>query len=161
MRTLADLAEFSRPISQALCRPDPKGSYRAVLIKPEIRSRYQKIPDVETRPVPTPFSVGQVNCYILTSDAVTVIDPGPTTDQAYDALEAGLSIRGLAVADIRLVLITTRTWTTSASPAGSGRTPVPTWSAHRDAVDRMAGPDAFLAREQTFFRPYLRRMDPR
>lgn len=114
--------------------------------------------DLERIRIPTPFSVGRVNCYLLTAGEATVIDPGPATDAAYDALADGLSARGLAVADVDRILIT--------HPhmdhfGGARRVKAESGAAllaHRDAVDPMADPDDHLAREQAFFRPYLTRM---
>lgn len=108
--------------------------------------------------VPTPFSVGRVNCYLLTAGDVTLLDPGPATDAAYKALADGLADYGLAVADVDRILIThphmDHFGIARRLKADSGAD----LHAHQDAVDRMAAPDQFLTQEQAFFRPYLRRM---
>lgn len=108
--------------------------------------------------VPTPFSVGSVNSYLLTADEITLIDPGPAADEAYRALEAGLATRGVDVADVERLLIThphmDHFGIARRIRAESGAELM----AHQDAVERMAAPDEFLAREQAFFRPFLSRM---
>ena len=47
--------------------------------------------------VPTPFAVGPVNCYVATTDPVTLIDTGPLHADSRTALHAGLSELGLHV----------------------------------------------------------------
>ncbi|MGD8491402.1 MAG: MBL fold metallo-hydrolase [Anaerolineae bacterium] len=56
--------------------------------------------------IPTPFPVGPVNVYLLPGPEPALIDTGPSTAKAWDALEAGLSTQGLAVAGIRQVVLT-------------------------------------------------------
>ncbi len=64
-------------------------------------------PDViRTIAVPTPFPVGPVNVHLVTLEPVTLVDAGPRTDEAWQALSAGLALAGLKVADIRRVLLT-------------------------------------------------------
>ena len=61
---------------------------------------------VRTIPVPTPFPVGPVNVYLVAADPVTLIDTGPLTERAYEAVAAGLAAEGLAVRDLERILIT-------------------------------------------------------
>ena len=56
--------------------------------------------------VPTPYSVGPVNAYLIKNDPCTLVDPGPETAAAKKALEDGLSAAGVATGDIKRVLIT-------------------------------------------------------
>lgn len=53
--------------------------------------------------VPTPFQVGPVNAYLA---GRTVVDPGPDSVDAREALAAGLAERDLALADVERVLVT-------------------------------------------------------
>ncbi len=56
-------------------------------------------------PVPTPFPVGPVNAYLLGPEPLTLVDCGPRTDEAWDALRAGVGAAGFRVEDVaRLVL---------------------------------------------------------
>ena len=48
--------------------------------------------------LPTPFYIGPVNVYLIPEDPVTLIDTGPKTKEAVDALRAALRKEGLAVA---------------------------------------------------------------
>jgi glyoxylase-like metal-dependent hydrolase (beta-lactamase superfamily II) len=61
---------------------------------------------IETLSLPTPFPVGPVNVHLILRDPVTLIDAGPLTDAAWDVLVAGLAAQGLAVADVKRILLT-------------------------------------------------------
>lgn len=56
--------------------------------------------------IPTPFSVGPVNCYLLDGEPLTLIDAGPNDQASLEALEAGLAEHGRRVEDLELVLLT-------------------------------------------------------
>ena len=56
--------------------------------------------------IPTPFAVGDVNAYLIKGDALTLVDVGPKTDQAYVALKAGIEEAGYNLADIEQVVLT-------------------------------------------------------
>lgn len=56
--------------------------------------------------LPTPFYIGAVNVYLIKEDPVTIIDTGPKTKEAIDALRVGLRAAGLAVGDIRRIVLT-------------------------------------------------------
>src|SRR5713226_2177804 len=61
---------------------------------------------VRTLSVPTPFPVGPVNVHLIKREPITLIDSGPLTEEAWDALVAGLRVEGLTVRDIQRVLLT-------------------------------------------------------
>jgi len=44
--------------------------------------------------LPTPFAVGDVNAYLLKGDSLSLIDAGPKTPEAYEALERGIKEAG-------------------------------------------------------------------
>jgi glyoxylase-like metal-dependent hydrolase (beta-lactamase superfamily II) len=56
--------------------------------------------------VPTPFYVGPVNCYLIAEDPVTLIDTGPKTREALEALKEGLRRARFRVSDIRRIVLT-------------------------------------------------------
>src|SRR2546427_8623814 len=56
--------------------------------------------------LPTPFYIGPVNVYLIPENPVTLIDTGPKTKEAVDTLRAALRANGLAVADIRRIVLT-------------------------------------------------------
>jgi glyoxylase-like metal-dependent hydrolase (beta-lactamase superfamily II) len=56
--------------------------------------------------VPTPFYVGPVNVYLIAEDPVTLIDTGPKTKEAIEALREGLRRARFRVSDIRRVVLT-------------------------------------------------------
>ena len=56
--------------------------------------------------LPTPFYIGAVNVYLIKEDPITLIDTGPKTRDAVDALRAGLRAKGLTTGDIRRIVLT-------------------------------------------------------
>ena len=56
--------------------------------------------------IPTPLFEGDVNCYLVMGEPLTLIDAGIGTPDALRALEHGLAERGLRLADIRQVVLT-------------------------------------------------------
>ena len=56
--------------------------------------------------LPTPFYVGPVNVYLVAEDPITIIDTGPKTSEAIQALRTGLKDAGFGVADIRRIVLT-------------------------------------------------------
>jgi glyoxylase-like metal-dependent hydrolase (beta-lactamase superfamily II) len=61
---------------------------------------------IRTIPVPTPFPVGPVNVYLVSADPVTLIDTGPLTEKAWNAVVAGLKAEGLSLRDVKRILLT-------------------------------------------------------
>jgi len=56
--------------------------------------------------LPTPFYIGPVNVYLIKEDPVTLIDTGPKTKEAVETLRAALQTAGVAVSDIRRIVLT-------------------------------------------------------
>jgi glyoxylase-like metal-dependent hydrolase (beta-lactamase superfamily II) len=56
--------------------------------------------------VPTPFYVGPVNVYLIAEDPLTLIDTGPKTKEAVEALREGLRQAKVRVTDIRRIVLT-------------------------------------------------------
>jgi glyoxylase-like metal-dependent hydrolase (beta-lactamase superfamily II) len=56
-------------------------------------------------PIPTPFAVGRVNCYLIDDDPLTLLDTGPNSGKALDELEQALAAHGRRVEDLELVVI--------------------------------------------------------
>ena len=46
---------------------------------------------IHTIPVPTPFAVGRINCYLVECDPLTLIDAGPRSEKSWQGLEAGIN----------------------------------------------------------------------
>lgn len=61
-------------------------------------------------PIPTPFDVGDINCYVILpeegSDQLVLIDTGVGTEDAWQGLQAGLGSEGYGIEDISLLLLT-------------------------------------------------------
>ena len=56
--------------------------------------------------VPTPFYIGPVNVYLIAEDPITLIDTGPKTKEASEALREGLRRERIRVSDIRRIVLT-------------------------------------------------------
>ncbi len=56
--------------------------------------------------LPTPFYIGPVNVYLIAEDPITLIDTGPKTKEAREALLDGLRKARIRVADIRRIVLT-------------------------------------------------------
>ncbi|BCJ86124.1 MBL fold metallo-hydrolase [Effusibacillus dendaii] len=65
-----------------------------------------KIENVHKLVIPTPFPVGPVNVYVVEGDAVTLVDAGPKTEDAWQAFESQLKQAGFSLADIDQVVLT-------------------------------------------------------
>jgi len=57
-------------------------------------------------PIPTPFLVGRVNCYLIDDDPLTLVDTGPNSGKALDELERALAQHGRRVEDLGLIVVT-------------------------------------------------------
>ncbi len=56
--------------------------------------------------IPTPFYIGDVNVYLIKEDPLTLIDVGPKTKEASDALREKLQTNGVKISDIRRIVLT-------------------------------------------------------
>jgi glyoxylase-like metal-dependent hydrolase (beta-lactamase superfamily II) len=56
--------------------------------------------------VPTPFYIGPVNCYLIAEEPLTLIDTGPKTKEANEALREGLRKARIRVSDLRRIVLT-------------------------------------------------------
>jgi glyoxylase-like metal-dependent hydrolase (beta-lactamase superfamily II) len=57
-------------------------------------------------PIPTPFAVGRVNCYLIEDDPLTLVDTGPNSGKALDQLERSLREHGRRIEDLGRIVIT-------------------------------------------------------
>ncbi|HET6549444.1 MAG TPA: MBL fold metallo-hydrolase [Solirubrobacter sp.] len=57
-------------------------------------------------PIPTPFRVGPVNCYLIDDDPLTVVDVGPNSARSLVALEEALHEHGRRIEDLQRIVIT-------------------------------------------------------
>lgn len=56
-------------------------------------------------PLPTPFGIGPVNTYLLDDDPLTLIDTGPNSGLALDALESELGKLDKRIEDLELIVV--------------------------------------------------------
>jgi glyoxylase-like metal-dependent hydrolase (beta-lactamase superfamily II) len=61
---------------------------------------------VHTLPIPTPFVVGRVNCYLVEDDPLTLVDTGPNSGTSLTALEAALAEHGRRVEELERIVVT-------------------------------------------------------
>jgi glyoxylase-like metal-dependent hydrolase (beta-lactamase superfamily II) len=57
-------------------------------------------------PVPTPFLVGRVNCYLVEDEPLTLVDTGPNSGKSLDELERALAEHGRTIEELGLIVIT-------------------------------------------------------
>jgi glyoxylase-like metal-dependent hydrolase (beta-lactamase superfamily II) len=57
-------------------------------------------------PIPTPFAVGRVNCYLIEDDPLTLVDTGPNSGKSLDRLEHALRERGRRIEDLERIVVT-------------------------------------------------------
>jgi glyoxylase-like metal-dependent hydrolase (beta-lactamase superfamily II) len=56
-------------------------------------------------PIPTPFQVGRVNCYLIDDDPLTLVDTGPNSGTSLDALGLALAEHGRRIEDLELIVL--------------------------------------------------------
>ena len=57
-------------------------------------------------PIPTPFAVGPVNCYLIDDEPLTLVDAGPNSGTSLEALSQAVAAHGFALEDIERLVIT-------------------------------------------------------
>ena len=57
-------------------------------------------------PIPTPFAVGRVNCYLIEDEPLTLVDTGPNSGKALDRLERALADHGRRIEDLERIVVT-------------------------------------------------------
>jgi glyoxylase-like metal-dependent hydrolase (beta-lactamase superfamily II) len=57
-------------------------------------------------PIPTPFAVGRVNCYLIDDDPLTLVDTGPNSGKSLDELETALRDHGRRIEDLERIVVT-------------------------------------------------------
>ncbi len=62
--------------------------------------------DIHQLAIPTPFAVGRVNCWLIDDDPLTLVDTGPNSGRALDALEQALAGHGRRIEDLERIVIT-------------------------------------------------------
>jgi glyoxylase-like metal-dependent hydrolase (beta-lactamase superfamily II) len=61
---------------------------------------------VSCLPIPTPFAVGRVNCYLIEDDPLTLIDAGPNSATSLTAMETALVEHGRSVEQLERIVVT-------------------------------------------------------
>jgi glyoxylase-like metal-dependent hydrolase (beta-lactamase superfamily II) len=73
---------------------------------PEEALEQAALAGIHRLPIPTPFAVGRVNCYLIEDDPLTLVDTGPNSGKSLDELTARLGERGHSIDDLGLVVLT-------------------------------------------------------
>src|SRR5436190_22178303 len=60
---------------------------------------------IHCMPIPTPFAVGRVNCYLIEDEPLTLLDTGPNSGKSLDELEQALAAHGHSVEELGLIVI--------------------------------------------------------
>ena len=60
---------------------------------------------IHSLPIPTPFLVGRVNCFLIEDDPLTLLDTGPNSGKALDELEQALGRHGRRIEDLERVVL--------------------------------------------------------
>ena len=63
-------------------------------------------PGIYQLEVPTPFSVGPINLYLLEGEKLTLVDAGPLTSEAWEVLSQKIEQIGYKIKDIEQVILT-------------------------------------------------------
>jgi len=63
-------------------------------------------PTIHCLPIPTPFAVGRVNCYLIEDDPLTLVDAGPNSGTSLTVLEATLAEHGRRVEELERIVVT-------------------------------------------------------
>lgn len=106
-------------------------------------------------PISTPFTIGDVNCYFFGGEELTVVDPGPATDGAYDQLVDALAQHDYHIEDINRVIITHPHMDHFGGTQRIVNQSDAHVLAHENAVEWMANPIDHFRSEQAYFRPFL------
>jgi glyoxylase-like metal-dependent hydrolase (beta-lactamase superfamily II) len=77
-----------------------------VTATPEQALEQAALAGIHCIPIPTPFAVGRVNCYLIEDEPLTLVDTGPNSGKALDELTARLAERGHGLADLELIVVT-------------------------------------------------------
>jgi glyoxylase-like metal-dependent hydrolase (beta-lactamase superfamily II) len=77
-----------------------------VTATPEQALEQAALAGIHCFPIPTPFAVGRVNCYLIEDEPLTLVDTGPNSGKALDELGARLAERGHSIDELELIVVT-------------------------------------------------------
>jgi glyoxylase-like metal-dependent hydrolase (beta-lactamase superfamily II) len=82
--------------------PVSEGSVRT----PQEALEQAALAGVHALAMPTPFAIGNINCYLIEDSPLTLVDTGPNSGRTLDAMQEALAAHGHAIDDLELILIT-------------------------------------------------------
>jgi len=56
--------------------------------------------------IPTPFTIGSINAYLIIGDDITLVDTGPKTDNAWKSLVYQLNEKKIKIQDVKRIVLT-------------------------------------------------------
>ena len=62
--------------------------------------------DIHKIVIPTPYPVGDVNAFLVKGDALTLLDAGIKTPEAYNAIQQGIQNAGYKMKEVEQVIFT-------------------------------------------------------
>lgn len=107
---------------------------------------------IERFSIPSPFDIGPVNCYFLSQDSPSLIDPGPATAEAYESLVNQITQLGYDISDIENVLITHPHLDHFGLVQQIADETDAHVFAHENAAPKLADPLGFFRQRQEYFR---------
>lgn len=100
--------------------------------------------------IPTPFPVGPVNCYVLESESLALVDTGPNDTAALEALERSFDSLGYRLEDVELVILTHQHYDHCGLAGEIKRRSGADIAAHALLASYLADYDAALAAEERY-----------
>lgn len=76
------------------------------MMTPEEALEQAALAGIHCLPIPTPFAVGKVNCYLIEDEPLTLVDTGPNSGKSLDELTGLLAERGHSTKDLELIVVT-------------------------------------------------------
>jgi len=77
-----------------------------MIATPEEALEQAALAGIHQMPIWTPFAVGQVNCFLIEDEPLTLVDTGPNSGKALDELGAQLGAHGHSIDDLELLIVT-------------------------------------------------------
>ncbi|AMA73817.1 MULTISPECIES: MBL fold metallo-hydrolase [Aneurinibacillus] len=102
--------------------------------------------------IPTPFSVGAVNIFLIKGESCTLVDVGPKTREAREALRVFLKENGLTWRNIDQIFLTHQHVDHSGLVAEVAERTDAQVIAHPNAVPYIEGEETFMRHHDAFFR---------
>jgi glyoxylase-like metal-dependent hydrolase (beta-lactamase superfamily II) len=78
----------------------------AARLTPQAALEQAALAGIHQLEMPTPFAIGNINCFLIEDEPLTLIDTGPNSGRTLDTMQESLARHGHSVDDLDLILIT-------------------------------------------------------